>query len=303
MRLFNPQLPRFIRESQTKTSLPALFSLFVTLPVFKSRFRGLRHLQVSRDLDDLKTVWSWGVMGDLPPKELLLDLVKRAEDPCRLHRITPSQRGYPLLVKDRRLGMLLLERRRIPALLAGEEAILPFLAVLKNEIHIHNLMRLVIRDELTGMLNKRAFLTDIRRLHASGGCYSLAALDIDRFKHYNDTYGHPAGDHLLRSLGRLIRSGEREGGYQAYRYGGEEITLVFPGLPAAEAAERMETVRRRVQAEDFSTDEWFFKLTISAGVADNQGCRQAEEVLGRADEALYRSKRAGRNRVTLWSPA
>lgn len=296
-------LAAFLRDCENRNTLPGLFSLLVGLPVFRSRFDGFCHLQASRSLESLKGVWRWGRLEagwDLQSRALELLKSSRAAD--ALEDLGGGVRAYPLIIRESRIGVFLLGLRRRPAFLAPkEEAILPFLMVLKREVHLHNLTHLVVRDDLTGLRNKRSFWAEVRRLHACCGRYSLAAVDIDRFKHYNDTYGHPSGDHLLRRLGRILLAGEAAGGYRAYRYGGEEILLVFPDLRAQEAAVRMESIRRQVQEEDFSTDEWFFKLTISVGVADSEGCAQPEEVLARADDALYVSKRSGRNRVTVWA--
>jgi diguanylate cyclase (GGDEF)-like protein len=167
--------------------------------------------------------------------------------------------------------------------------------------------RMAFIDTLSGLPNRRALDETLARL---SGTYALAMVDIDHFKQFNDTYGHDAGDIVLREVGAVLR---RQGGGVAHRYGGEEFCLVFEGRRAAGAAASCEAAREAVQALRIEVPAAAPKraravpakratvgvtVTISIGVAmRGDGRRQVGEVLKAADQALYRAKGKGRNRV------
>jgi GGDEF domain-containing protein len=167
------------------------------------------------------------------------------------------------------------------------------------------------RDDLTGLPARRALMRDLDGL---GGLYTAAMVDVDHFKRFNDRHGHDVGDQVLRMVaGRL---GETSGGGRAYRYGGEEFTLLFPGLTREEALPHLESAREAVEASSFAVRGWArprrkpgrapgrktpkprrLSVTVSIGVAETNGEDSAEAVLKKADRALYRAKKGGRNRV------
>ena len=156
-------------------------------------------------------------------------------------------------------------------------------------------------DGRTGLTNSRAFDESLEGLLANrkeGEHVAVLMLDIDHFKEFNDRYGHPAGDEALRAFAHLLRSSIREQDIAA-RYGGEEFAIYLPGLTAGAAAEVAERIRERTESTIIplapgSTGH----LTVSIGiaVAPDDGSEQAM-LLKAADEALYRAKLAGRNRV------
>lgn len=159
-----------------------------------------------------------------------------------------------------------------------------------------DLKREASRDPLTGLLNRRALerlRTDpraMRRLEASG--YSLVVVDIDHFKQVNDRHGHLLGDQALRIVAEVLASCMRHGDL-GVRYGGEEFLLVLPGTPLSGAFEVAERIREAVASTTLP-----FALTVSIGVAAGNPQRDTpERVFERADQALYRAKAGGRNRV------
>jgi diguanylate cyclase (GGDEF)-like protein len=159
------------------------------------------------------------------------------------------------------------------------------------------------RDPLTGLGNRRALDEDLELLEARvtryGHRYCMALLDVDHFKSYNDTYGHQAGDQILRTVADQLEAQAR-GGDALYRYGGEEFLCIFPEQSLSNgfmAVERMRIGLQRLAIPH--TDNPLGVLTISAGLAmlDPGHARAASEVLKEADEVLYRAKQLGRNRV------
>lgn len=156
-------------------------------------------------------------------------------------------------------------------------------------------------DGLTGLKNRRAF--DVRlqeefaRARQTGSPLALALLDVDRFKAYNDSYGHPAGDEVLRSIARILRDSARPYDFVG-RYGGEEFAAILPGTARAGALVVAEKIRRSVQGAVWPNTP----VTMSIGVAlVDVDIESATDLLKRADEALYRSKHTGRNRVSIFS--
>ncbi len=152
------------------------------------------------------------------------------------------------------------------------------------------------QDVLTGLPSRRALAEELARL---GERYCVAMVDLDHFKKLNDTYGHDVGDDVLRLTATLIGEGA-EGG-RAFRYGGEEFTIIFPDRTADEVRPVLEALRSQIAQRSFIIRAQAKKrltVTVSIGLAE-RGRQQAtpEEVLKAADEALYRAKEGGRNRV------
>ena len=154
-------------------------------------------------------------------------------------------------------------------------------------------------DELTGVLNRRAFAPRFAELAQqaalNGQPVSVVAVDIDHFKLVNDEHGHAAGDEVLREIARSFR--ERLRTFELlYRMGGDEFLLVLPGADAATASDIADALRRAV----YALRPAGLEITCSCGVATAQGDEVGFELLlERADAALYAAKRLGRDRVDL----
>ena len=167
---------------------------------------------------------------------------------------------------------------------------------------------LATTDSLTGLLNRRAFdealdleLARSTREHTS---ISLLLVDVDRFKAYNDLYGHPAGDTCLKALSKCIASVVRRPADVAARYGGEEFVIILPNTNEDGAFAVAEQLRTALRALDITHDGSEKKVvTVSVGIASYTGSnarRRSTELIIRADEALYIAKEAGRDRATGW---
>lgn len=159
--------------------------------------------------------------------------------------------------------------------------------------------QLAMTDALTGIPNRLAYQTHIcgcfDRLRSGGPPPVIAVCDIDHFKRINDRWGHPAGDRVLRVVALVLTRNVREGDFVA-RYGGEEFVVVFEGLPAAAAQRRADVLRRLIEQIDFHVGEESVPVTMSCGLTVATGTDTVETAFERADQALYRAKRAGRNR-------
>lgn len=181
------------------------------------------------------------------------------------------------------------------------------LKLLQDELREKNaqLEALSVTDVLTGLANRRRLMTRLEEEVARARRYktplSVVMIDIDHFKQVNDTHGHAMGDEVLRNIGAMLRANVRTTDLAA-RYGGEELTLVLPHTDSAAAVQVAENLRQLFADLEHQLDGVSLKKTASMGVAsrDGQGdVPHAEDLLKQADEALYRAKQGGRNRVEV----
>ncbi len=212
----------------------------------------------------------------------------------------------PLFGEMRPLGVLRAESSH-PGGLGGEDLrlvrIVADLASLgiENSRLYNRTAELAMTDDLTGLSVRshaeKWLEEEILRAGAQGRPVSLLLIDIDRFKVYNDTFGHSAGDKLLKQLAVLLRRAHRPG-EMAARWGGEEFTLLLPGVDPQEAFRRAEEIRKEVEATRVELRRSVTTTTVSIGVATfPQDGSTVEGLLRVADERLYRAKGLGRNRV------
>jgi diguanylate cyclase (GGDEF)-like protein len=162
-------------------------------------------------------------------------------------------------------------------------------------------------DPLTGLLNRyavyRALDEAIARERQTGGPVSIFLLDVDEFARINDEYGHRAGDEVLSRLGKILESNFQGAGSPG-RTGGDEFLIVFPGLHADSAFVLADEVRRLIEDSEIQASvgprAYTVRFRISGGVASFPAdASERVDLLRKADEALYRSKRTGRNRISL----
>ena len=172
------------------------------------------------------------------------------------------------------------------------------IAVIVFALLIRESYRLAFYDELTALPGRRALVEDMAKL---GMKYTLAMVDIDHFKKFNDTYGHDTGDDVLKMVATKLS--EVSGGGKAYRYGGEEFVLLFPSIEVDQAYVHTNLVREIVATSAFSVrnKQGFKKIyvNISAGIVQNNPSDKKDPfaTMKRADDALYKAKKAGRNQV------
>jgi diguanylate cyclase len=160
-------------------------------------------------------------------------------------------------------------------------------------------------DGLTGIANRRAFDLELNqqlaRWHRFGQQFALALVDIDHFKRVNDAHGHVAGDEVLRAVADMVRGNVREVDFVA-RYGGEEFAIILRETDHEGALIVADRLRKFIASAQIPWQEQMLAVTVSVGIAGLSRLDDAASITQRADEALYISKHAGRNRTTLASP-
>jgi two-component system, cell cycle response regulator len=261
-------------------------------------------------------------VGEVPPlpegRDAIVDrawrqrqplLVKKLDDEANptLARLLPFARNLvivPLFAESLPLGILALEQpgrvgrieRRVVAMI-GQSASHAALA-LRNSWLLEQVQRLAEVDSLTNVANRRTFETELSqelsRSSRHGEPLTLVMIDVDHFKKFNDTHGHRAGDEALREVARALAHESRDFDTVS-RYGGEEFAVILPGASSRESLIAAERLRKAVS----EITGLPAPVTASAGVATYPThASDAESLIKVADEALYESKRAGRNRVT-----
>lgn len=277
--------------------------------------------------DDKQLVEAASTFGDLDPKEALFEFdhcwaLRRGQihlatkaKPRLFCQHTPSNPQptaslcLPLISQGEVFGLMHLRTQSAAGLPKARQQLARTVTE-QMSLALANLkLRETLRNEsicdpLTGLFNRRyleeSLSREIKRADRHQQPLSIIMIDIDHFKQFNDTFGHDAGDMVLRSLGQFLQHGIRESDI-ACRFGGEELTLILPNTPIEIAATRGEQLRQSVshfqlqhQGRSLGT------ITISLGIAcfPNHGLTE-EVLLRRADEALYQAKHAGRNCVVV----
>lgn len=218
----------------------------------------------------------------------------------------------PMFYEKNLLGILSLLLEKINALSSYQCRLIE---VLGNQASISianarfhaEIERLAVTDGLTGLFNHRHFQErlahEFNRLGRFSAPVSLLLIDIDYFKKINDTYGHPVGDVVLKRVANIIRKTVRNIDIPA-RYGGEEFAVVLVGTDEKGAVNMGERLRKTVMDTKFESDKNTFSVTVSIGISSYEGeAMKKEELVDKADKALYQAKGNGRNRSVSWSDA
>ena len=224
----------------------------------------------------------------------------------------PSLLVLPLVLHEKVLGTLILGAKRRHAF---GDAVRPTLEVLASHLSVslanarmvQKLEQMATTDGMTGLLNKRAMLEAAGQKVAASARFgrklSVVVTDIDWFKKVNDTYGHDVGDVVIKGLGAILTRQKRSTD-QVARFGGEEFVVLCEQTDEAGAMLLAERIREELEKTTFHSAKESFKVTCSLGVATfPEAGRDWDALFKAADDALYTSKRGGRNRVTAWAPA
>lgn len=269
---------------------------------------------------------------DLPPREsktfsikgTVLDLAARNKEPVyisdvRNYRspIMPFKMDkvnsvflLPMFYERNLLGILALLLEKVNALSPYQVELLEVLGnqastSIANARFYAEIERLAVTDGLTGLFNHKQFqerlAQEFNRTDRFPDPLSLLLIDIDFFKKINDTYGHPVGDLVLKRVAGIINKTIRNIDIAA-RYGGEEFAVILAGTGEKGAKNMAERMRRAVMDVGFTSGNNTFNVTVSIGISTNEsGVGKKEELVERADKALYYAKEHGRNQCVLWS--
>jgi diguanylate cyclase (GGDEF)-like protein/PAS domain S-box-containing protein len=275
---------------------------------------------------DLETVARWGAGPSLPAEFALGDcwalrrgqiheLEAIGKGPLCKHFAQPPDGAYmcvPLLVHGEALGLLYLGLA--PGAGPGDDVrrlVRTFGELIKlslSNLRLRGALRnQATHDTLTGLYNRRyldeMLAREVQRAARTKSPLSVVMLDIDHFKTFNDTWGHDAGDHVLKEFAAILRSAIRSSDVVC-RYGGEEFVLVLPDAEAAGAAMRLEKIRQGIQQHPMTFGgKSLPSVTVSAGVAQQSDVgTNAEELVAAADRALYSAKSMGRDCIRVFQP-
>ncbi|MET3119704.1 diguanylate cyclase (GGDEF)-like protein [Undibacterium sp. GrIS 1.8] len=250
-----------------------------------------------------------GVMTDFRPELLLLDVYMPLCSGVELSKMIRQDNSYldiPIVFLSSENDM----GKQLDAVQAGADDFLTkpitpefLVSALSSRAERYRLLRaLIMRDGLTGLYNHTAIKeelgAEISIASRNRAPLALAMIDLDNFKHVNDTYGHPVGDQVLRTLSRLLRQRLRRSDIVG-RYGGEEFVIIFPGTSAIVARRVLDQIRIAFGKIDQHAEQGDFAVTFSAGVADLELTTDADELFDVVDAALYRAKQGGRNQIEL----
>jgi diguanylate cyclase (GGDEF)-like protein len=212
------------------------------------------------------------------------------------------------LLNDESIGATKVELAKEDMITLGD-TILKYLPAGQLEtLYYINLSDAASIDKLTGLYNRKyiseVLEVEFKRAKALHSNISVVLFDIDDFKKINDTYGHDCGDRVLATVGATVKAsglGERD---LAGRYGGEEFIVVLTNSSAEQAGEVAERIRKRIEQQELSYENQRIRVTVSLGVsAIRRDFHLGADIYKEADKALYESKRAGKNRVTVAAAA
>jgi diguanylate cyclase (GGDEF)-like protein len=205
----------------------------------------------------------------------------------------------PIIVKGKTLGLVVLENKKEEKRITQENLVLLKNIVFQVGLSIYNLKlyELAIIDGLTQTYTHRFFQKKIGECFNKGGLTFVLA-DIDFFKKINDSFGHPQGDYVLKTIARILKEKFSRFGYVC-RYGGEEFGIIIPGLSSKDIYQSVEEARAFMENYFFNLNGQRVNVTISFGMADSDGATNAQKIIEKSDQALYRAKAEGRNRVCL----
>lgn len=243
------------------------------------------------------------------PDLLLVDVympVCSGEELATIIRQQPEHLGLPIIYLSSETD----SQKQITAMAAGVEAFITkpvqpkelVSAVRLRAERLRLLRSLMTRDSMTGLYNHSTTTELINKAliqaHRDSSQHAMAMIDIDHFKQVNDTHGHLAGDQVIITLARLLKSRLRLSDIIG-RYGGEEFVVLLKSIDAEKAAELIDSLRNDFSQVDFHAGDVRFRCTFSAGISSFPGYPSTESLRLSADQALYRAKQLGRNRVRI----
>ena len=304
---FDVLAQKLIESSYRITSSPVVFLLKKS-----NVFEVVQHtgnLNIEKTSFDLK-----GTLLDMAKnmEHLYLSDVRNYNLPLLPFRIKDVSSVFilPLVYEKELIGMLVFLSEKINAFTPHQIELLEVLGT-QASISIANarlhaeIERMATTDGLTGLFNHRHFQerlsAEFKRLERFSEPLSLLLMDIDYFKKVNDTYGHPAGDKILQGVANILKDTIRNIDIPA-RYGGEEFAAILLGTDSTGAKNMAERLRKAIKGTTFTVDSKNLQVTVSIGISTTAGnSYKKEDLIEKADQALYHAKKNGRNQCVLWS--
>ena len=264
------------------------------------------HYEVKLKKGDIFDNWVLRQRTPLVVDDTRRDFRFNVQDIGKEARAVRSLISAPLISENKLRGILRLDNTSQKVYDSDDLRLLDIVSnlsavAIQNTLLYQELEKLAITDGLTGLLVHRYFQErfeeEISRALWTNSQFAFLMIDIDNFKSYNDRYGHIAGDIVLKEIAKLISSGVNPGDIVA-RYGGEEFGVLLVNTHKSEALKIAQAIREKVEKEEFILRRQVSEVRISGGIAffPEQG-KTKENLIQRADQALYKAKREGKNRI------
>ncbi|WP_300369540.1 GGDEF domain-containing protein [Brachyspira sp.] len=206
-----------------------------------------------------------------------------------------NNKEYTLFARGNKFGYIILNTKK------NKNEISILINYLSILLYSEKLSFLANRDKLTGLYNRGYIIKYLEEKEISNEIYSIVIIDLDKFKHYNDTYGHNVGDHVLKLVSKIMKETLKKLEYKSVlaRYGGEEFIIVFDINNRNDLFNAMEKIRQSILETDFSTDEYSLKATASLGGSIKEKNTTLRAFINKADQSLYNAKETGRNKSVI----
>ncbi|WP_295162088.1 GGDEF domain-containing protein [uncultured Brachyspira sp.] len=206
-----------------------------------------------------------------------------------------NNKKYTLSARGNKFGSIIVNTDK------NKNDILILINYLSIVLYSEKLSFLANRDKLTGLYNRGYIIKYIQEKETLDEIYSIVIIDLDKFKHYNDTYGHNIGDHILKLASKTMKESLKDIKSKSVlaRYGGEEFIAVFDIHNKNDIFNAMEKIRKAISNTDFSTEEYSLKATASLGGAIKEKNTAMEAFINKADQSLYNAKETGRNKSVI----
>lgn len=257
---------------------------------------------------------AWNAFGNQEFNLLSANMIQNLAFTMLFIQLLVGSIGFLMLMREQMDLLLFQSNQNLQNALGEEKAVLEALHSANEQLSQRvqeveklevELRQQALRDPLTGLYNRRflneALKIELLRAERDRTCLSIIICDIDHFKNINDTYGHQVGDKFLVEIARELMQNKRNSDI-ACRQGGEEFLLVYPGVCLEQAAERAEKLRQKCAEIVILHEGQELKTTLSFGTAGFPAHGgNPDEIIIKADKAMYQSKHAGRNQVTVWT--
>jgi len=277
----------------------------ITIKIYKN----YKPVNINLNIDSIAPFEAFFRQNPKPVKFELLSNLLNNEEIIKPYQDLKTEIVVPILGPFGLYGLILIGKKNLDEEYDSDELfflrqLMSFVSQgIKNFLHYEN----SLRDVKTGLYNHGFFLArlteEVSRTRRNKFCSTIVVIDVDKFKNFNDSYGHLAGDKVLEYLAQVIKKGVRNDDIPS-RFGGEEFTVLLPHTDQPTAWNVAERLRANVAEMKVPWDVQLPQVTISLGIYsfDQNSGVDVNTIIRRADDALYTSKQQGRNRSTMWHP-